>query len=67
MVKHIFHKKNGKTYVKMSLEVYLHIPYVSSAPQRFKHQIRKSQDSKIFDQILPQKVINSMGYKDMYQ
>jgi len=51
----------------MSLEVYLHILYVSSAPQRFKHQIRKSQDSKIFDQILSQKVINSVGYKDMYQ
>jgi len=45
----------------MSLQVYLHIPYVSSTPQRFKHQIRKSQDSKIFDQILPQKVVNSMG------
>ena len=45
----------------MTFEVYLHIPYVSSTPQRFKHQVRKSQDSKIFDQILPQKVVNPMG------
>lgn len=53
--------QNNKARAKMSLQVYLHIPYVSSTPQRFKYQIRKSQDSKIFDQILPQKVVNSMG------
>lgn len=46
----------------MSLfELYLHIAYIHPTPQRFKHQIRKSQDSKVFDQILPQKMINSMG------
>jgi hypothetical protein len=34
----------------MSLfHMYLHIAYVRSTPQRFKHQIRKPQDSEIFN------------------
>jgi hypothetical protein len=42
--------RGGKKHGGMSLfHLYLHIAYVRSTPQRFKHQIRKSQDSEIFN------------------
>ena len=42
-------KRKALVMILFHMYMYLHVAYVCSTPQRFKHQIRKSQDSEIFN------------------